>query len=73
MIQDDGHEAMVVNIFDLTGMQAQKIGLITAPNTIPKYTVKPIALHMPVYGTFLGFSLNESACFYNFSSNFTSI
>jgi hypothetical protein len=54
-------------------MQAQKIGLITAPNTIPIYTMKPIALHMPVYGTFLGFFLSESTHFDIFSSNFTSI
>jgi hypothetical protein len=51
-------------------MQGQKFGLITAPNTIPIYTMKPIALHMLVYGTSLGFSLNECACFHIFSSNF---
>jgi hypothetical protein len=59
--------------FDITGMQAQRIRLTTAPNTIPIYTMKPIALHMQVYGTSLVFSLNDNACFYIFSSNFTSI
>jgi hypothetical protein len=47
-------------------MPAQRIGLTTAPNTIPVYTMKPIALHMPVYGASLRFSLNENAHFYIF-------
>jgi hypothetical protein len=40
-----------------------KMGLITAPNTISTYTIKPIALHMLVYGTSHGFSLNEGTRF----------
>jgi hypothetical protein len=50
-------------------MQAQRIGLTAAPNTI----MKPIALHMQVYGMSFGFSLNENAHFHIFSSNFASI
>jgi hypothetical protein len=59
--------------FTITGMQVQKIGLITAPNTILTYTMKPIALRKLVYGIYHGFSLNEWAHFYIFSSNFISI
>ncbi len=75
MIQDDGHETMVakmlglIKYFNITRMQAQRIGLTTALNTIPIYTMKPIVLHMQVYGTSLGFSLNKNARFYIFSSN----
>jgi hypothetical protein len=59
--------------FAITGMQVQKIGLITAPNLILPYTMMPIALHMLVYGISHGFSLNEFARFNMFSSIFTSI
>jgi hypothetical protein len=60
--------------FAFTGMQAQKIGLITAPNVILIYTMKPIAiaLHMLVYGISHGFFSMSSPVLY-FSSNFISI
>jgi hypothetical protein len=45
--------------FAITGMQGQKNGLMTEPNTIPTYIMKPVALHMLVYGISHGFSLNE--------------
>jgi hypothetical protein len=56
----------------LLGCKLKELGWLQH-QTPPQYTLKPIAPHIQVYGTSLGFSLNENTHFYIFFSNFTSI